>query len=68
MFYWQKEIAITHDKELALNTELPQFSIVDNTTDSCKGTMDAETRKPENFFNNRFVGLIIYWLVDLLND
>ncbi|NP_001191519.1 GluClAc1 precursor [Aplysia californica] len=48
MFYWKADEGthpITHDAEIALNTELPQFSIVDNTTESCNGTMDVETPK-----------------------
>ncbi|CAG5133843.1 unnamed protein product [Candidula unifasciata] len=46
MFSWQQNtLPITHDAELALNTELPQFSIVENTTDQCNGTMDVETPK-----------------------
>ncbi|KAH9496023.1 Glycine receptor subunit alpha-2 [Bulinus truncatus] len=45
MFKWLEEEPITYDKEIALNTELPQFSIVANTTGSCNGTMDSESPK-----------------------
>ncbi|CAL1540984.1 unnamed protein product [Lymnaea stagnalis] len=46
MFKWAEGVVpVTHDKEITLNTELPQFSIVDNVTESCNGTMDSESPK-----------------------
>ncbi|XP_059165617.1 glycine receptor subunit alpha-2-like, partial [Physella acuta] len=43
-FFWHKAgSAVTYDKEIALNTELPQFSIVSNETQECNGTMDSES-------------------------
>ncbi|GFS17136.1 glycine receptor subunit alpha-1 [Elysia marginata] len=49
MFYWQEGAGvpgpISYDREIALGTELPQFSIVENVTESCNGTMDVDTPK-----------------------
>ncbi|XP_055894512.1 glycine receptor subunit alpha-4-like isoform X2 [Biomphalaria glabrata] len=46
MFKWvENELPITYDKEITLHTELPQFSIVENTTESCNGTMDSDSPK-----------------------
>ncbi|GFN76655.1 glycine receptor subunit alpha-1 [Plakobranchus ocellatus] len=49
MFYWQEGPGvagpISYDNEIALGTELPQFSIVENITESCNGTMDVESPK-----------------------
>ncbi|RUS74606.1 hypothetical protein EGW08_017628 [Elysia chlorotica] len=49
MFYWQEGHGlpgpISYDREIALGTELPQFSITENVTESCNGTMDVDTRE-----------------------
>ncbi|BFZ24626.1 hypothetical protein BsWGS_27665 [Bradybaena similaris] len=64
MFYWQPPgVAITCDTGIALDKELPQFSIVGNATGPCNGTMDVETPKfaciKANFTLKRDIGYYI---------
>ena len=47
MFYWDKKKPVIFDNEMQIHTELPQFSITKNSTDSCQTKQDTNDTNDE---------------------
>ena len=45
MFYWDDKRPVIFDTEMEIHTELPQFSITKNVTDSCQTPKDSSDER-----------------------